>query len=405
MKIAAPNVVWTPLPAGFVHESLAVVDRTILLGEGSLRGLGAGRASCRARAEDRPGTRAGGAVLEAPAPLPGRSNVESVPFEESGPALVSTSKVGSAVVSTVMIRFSSDFPGCLGGWYHPLGTEIWEYIGSASTETDIDANDQIGIADGVLVTSESESSELFVVERRGVVGDVTWPSGVVTRSCWRPRHIELPEDVTTSGASVASSGRWIALRGEQSSRMRDGVLVYERGPTGWALALQLDYPGFRVASVEVTDRWLVVLESNRGAARLRWRQAITGEDRYLELDDYDTSLDVLGDRALVTQGHRALVVDLVEGSSPTISSVVGCPSWAMAGSRRTLRCSPSPTRWESRCYDPVMIHPGSPPGRQPVDDGVLPGPRRPPLRGGMEPAMSRPGLRSSKALQQADMPG
>lgn len=314
MKIAAPSVVWTPLPAGFVHESLAVVDRTILLGGGG-QYVGSGPAVPPAVLELRidQGRVLVGPFWKLPAPLPGRSNVESVPFEESGPALVSASKVGSAAVSTVMVRFSSDFSGCLGGWYHPLGTETWEYIGSASTETDIGANDQIGIADGVLVTSECESSELFVVERRGVLGDVTWPSGVVTRSCWRPRHIELPEDVTTSGASVASSGRWIALRGERSSRMRDSVLVYERGPTGWALALELDYPGFRVASVEVTDRWLVVLESNRGAARLRWRQAITGEDRYLELDDYDTSLAVLGDRALVTQGHRALVVDLVEG--------------------------------------------------------------------------------------------
>jgi hypothetical protein len=307
-------VVWTPLPADFVHESLAVVDRTILLGGGG-QYVGSGLAVPPAVLELRidQGRALVGPFWKFPAPMPGRSRVGSVPFEEAGPALVSASKVGGAAVSTVMIRSSADFPGCFGGWYHPLGTETWEYIGSASTESDIDANTRMGIADGVLVTCESESSELFVVERHRAMGDVTWPSGVVTRSCWRPRHIELPRDVTTSGASVASSGRWVALIGEQASRMRDGVLVHERGSTGWALALQLDYPGFRVASVEVTDRWLVVLESHRGAARLRWRQAITGEDRYLELDDYDTSLDVLGDRALVTQGHRALVVDLVEG--------------------------------------------------------------------------------------------
>ncbi len=34
MRIVAPSAVWTPLPADFVHESLAVVDRTILLGGG-----------------------------------------------------------------------------------------------------------------------------------------------------------------------------------------------------------------------------------------------------------------------------------------------------------------------------------------------------------------------------------
>lgn len=315
MRIAAPNVVWTSLPAGFVHESLAVVDRTILLGGGG-QYVGSGTAVPPAVLELR--IDQGRVLMESfwklPAPLPGRSNAGCVPFDESGPALVSASKVGDAAVSTVMIRFSADFSGCLGGWYHPLGTDTWEYIGSASTETDIGANDQIGIGDGVLATSECESSELFVVERHRVEGDVRWPNYLVTRSCWRPRHIELPEGVTTSGASVASSGRFVALRGEQSSRMRDGVLVYERGPSGWALALQLDYPGFRVVSVEVTDRWLVVLESNRGAVRLRWRRAITGEDRYLELDDYETSLDVLGDRALVTQGHRALVIDLAFGT-------------------------------------------------------------------------------------------
>jgi len=34
---------------------------------------------------------------------------------------------------------------------------------------------------------------------------------------------------------------------------------------------------------------------------VRWRRAITGEDRYLAIGQGRTTLDVLGDRALLTQ--------------------------------------------------------------------------------------------------------
>ncbi len=67
------------------------------------------------------------------------------------------------------------------------------------------------------------------------------------------------------------------------------------------LVLCLDYPGFRVEATTITDAWLVVLESDNGIARVRWRRAITGEDRYLAIGQGRTTLDVLGDRALLTQ--------------------------------------------------------------------------------------------------------
>jgi len=57
----------------------------------------------------------------------------------------------------------------------------------------------------------------------------------------------------------------------------------------------------------------VVLESDNGVARVRWRRAITGEHRYLAIGQGRTTLDVLGDRALLTQDTRALVVDLARG--------------------------------------------------------------------------------------------
>ncbi len=314
--IAAPSVNWTPLPPDFVHESLAVVERTILLGGGG-QYVGSDTPVPPAVleiaiADDRAQVRA---FWDLPAVLASRPNSGPRRFDDAGPAMVSAAYVGGRAVSVVMISNSVDFAGCLGGWYHPLGDEYWDYIGSASTESDIGANDHVGIGDRVLVTSESESDELFIVERSGEMADVSWPGCAVTRTTWRPRHVKLPDGVrtsTTSDASISPSARWIALRGDQTSTMRDCVLVYESGP-GWPLKLRLDYPGFRVEATMVTDAWLVVLESDNGIARLRWRTAITGEDRYLEIGQGPTTLDVLGDRALLTQGTRALVVDLARG--------------------------------------------------------------------------------------------
>ncbi len=314
--IAAPSVVWTPLPRDFVHESLAAVERTVLLGGGGQyvgsdvpvppavleMAIEDGRAHVRG-------------FWDLPAVLPSRPDSEPRRFDDAGPAMVSAAYVGGHAVSVVMIRNSADFAGCLGGWYHPLDSESWEYIGSASTESDIGANEHVGIGDRVLVTSESESDGIYIVERSGKMDDVSWPGGAVTRTTWRPCHVRLPDSVrtsTTSDASIAPSGRWIALRGDLTSRMRDCVLVYERGP-GWPLKLRLDYPGFRVEAAMVTDAWLVILESDNGVVRLRWRTAISGEDRYLEIGQGPTTLDVHGDRALLTQGARALVVDLARG--------------------------------------------------------------------------------------------
>ena len=314
--IAAPSVVWTPLPPDFVHESLAVVERTILLGGGG-HYVGSDTPVPPsvleiAIADDRAQV---GAFWDLPAALPSRLDAEPLPLDEVGPAMVSAAFVGGRAVAVVMIRASADFPGCLGGWLHPLGSESREYIGSASSESDIGANDHVGIADRVLVTSESESEEIFVIARSGKMDDVRWPGGAVTRTTWRHGHVKLPDGVRTSNtsdASISPSGRWIAVRGDLTSNMRDCVLVYENGP-GWPLTLRLDYPGFRVEATTVTDAWLVVLESDNGVARLRWRTAIAGEDHYLEIGQGPTTLDVLGDRALVTQGARALVIDLARG--------------------------------------------------------------------------------------------
>lgn len=314
--IAAPSVNWTPLPPDFVHQSLAVVERTILLGGGGQDegsdtpvppavleiAIADGRAQVRG-------------FWDLPAVLASRPNTVPRRFDDAGPAMVSAAYVGGRAVSVVMISNSVDFAGCLGGWYHPLDSEYWEYIGSASPESDIGANEHVGIGDGVLVTSESESNQIFIVERASKMDDVIWSGREATRTTWRPRHVSLPDGVhtsTTSDASISPTGRWIALRGDQTSTMRDCVLVYENGP-GWPLKLRLDYPGYRVEATRVTDAWLVVLESDNGLARLRWRTAISGEDRYLEIGQEPTTLDVLGDRALLTQGTRALVVDLARG--------------------------------------------------------------------------------------------
>jgi hypothetical protein len=314
--IAAPSVVWTPLPQDFVHESLAVVERTILLGGGG-QYVGSDTPAPPAVleltiADDRAQA---GAFWDLPATLPSRPDAGPRPLDDAGPAMVSAASVGGGAVAVVMIRASADFPGCLGGWYHPLGSESWEYLGSASSESDIGANDRVGIGDRVLVTSDSESEQIFVLARSGKMDDVSWPGGAVTRTTWRHGHVKLPDGVRTSNtsdASISMSGRWIALRGALAASMRDCVLVYENVP-GWSLTLRLDYPGFRVEATTITDAWLVVLESDNGVARLRWRRAITGEDRYLAIGQGRTTLDVLGDRALLTQDTRALVVDLARG--------------------------------------------------------------------------------------------
>lgn len=313
MSYDAPSVAWTPLPASFEPASFAVVGPIVLIGGGG-QYVGSGTPVPPAVLELRieQGQVVPGVFWKLPA-WPPSPQLARTPLESAGPALVSAATVGSTALSVVMIQASADDAGCLGGWLHPLGTLEWDYIGSASSETDIGANEDVGIADGVLAASESESSELFLVERSNSLADVTWPSGVITRTVWRPRHVSLPDDVTSSRPCVSPSGAWVAMRGVETDRMRDCVLVYERSGTGCTLALRLQYPGFRIVEIRITDEWLVVLERLGEGARLRWRRAIDGEDQHMELGPGHTGLDVLGDRALVSQGSRALVIDLARG--------------------------------------------------------------------------------------------
>jgi len=315
MPVLAPSVVWTALPAGFGWRSAAAVSQVLLLGGGGQSVAPGGPAS--------PPTVLAFEVAEPPVlqgpwklptELPANPHVEPIPFDELGPAMVSAAMVDGAPVATVMVQLSWDFGGCMGGWLHPVGSHEWDFIGSASEESDIGANDPVGIAPDALVTQEDEGDRLFVVTRHPQLAEVAWPQGMVTRTHWRPQHIDLPEGLTMAGgASLSPNGRWVGVVASDEQRMRHAVLLYALRGDVLTLVERFAYSGYHVEGLALTDDWIAIVEKVHGDRRLRWREVVVGADRYLEVGDLEATLSVDGSRALLTQGHRALVVDLARG--------------------------------------------------------------------------------------------
>ncbi|MEQ9495303.1 MAG: hypothetical protein RIT81_00560 [Deltaproteobacteria bacterium] len=309
-----PHLEWTALPEDFEPYTFAAATDVVLVGGLDKRGAEPEPAVFELRIANDRAERVD--YWQLPDELPGSTRAGET-WRTAGPANVSAAAIDGRVLTTVMIRLSHDFAGSIGGWYHPMETDAWEYVASPSPDSDIDVSARMGIGRDVLTASESGEGEIFVVTRSDRAEDVKWPNYRTTRSFWRPSVVQVPDGLSTDDdagpVDVSESGRWVALRVSNDPRMRDGVMVFERTGETWRVADRIDYPGYRVSSVAVTDRWIVILERNGQDSRLRWRKVGGGADDFIELEIPSVGLHVLGDRALITQGTRSLVFDLTTG--------------------------------------------------------------------------------------------
>ncbi len=336
------HIAWTELPAELRPHTFAAAADVVLVGgilHGGLERGGASRdrepAVLQLRVQDGPAVV--GDYWQLPDELPQSPNVEPMDWREGGAARVSAAPVDGRVWSTVMIELDES-SGCLGGWFHPVGSADWEYVGGAAPDADLEVSRRVGIGRDLLASAESGDEALFLVSRAGRQEDVRWPGYVNGPSYWRPHTHPLPDGLKTDDdgppVEASPSGRWVAVRVVNEPRMRDGVLLYERSGAGWRLAQRIDYPGYRVSDVAVTDDWLVILEHEGDASRLRWRPVGGEEDDHLELQIPSVGLHVLGERALVTQGGRAFVLDLRRGVlTHHIEGVPPTGQWTLDGGR------------------------------------------------------------------------
>lgn len=330
------HIEWTAIPAELNPHTFAAASDVILVG-GVLRRARSEPAVLQLRVE------AGRAVVgdywDLPDQLPQSPYVEPMDWRDGGAARVSAASVGEHVWSTVMIELEQSM-GCLGGWFHPVGSTDWEYVGSAAPDADLEVSRKTGIGRDLLAMAESGGEGvLFLATRARHREEVSWPQEVTEPSFWRPASVTLPEGlrVDDDGPPIEASpsGNWVALRVVNPPRMRDGVVLYERAVEGWRLAQRLDYPGYHVSAVAVTDDWLVILErQGHHGSRLRWRPVAADHDEYLELEIPSIGLHVLGARALVTQGGRAFVIDLRRGVlTHQVEGVPPAGQWTLDGGR------------------------------------------------------------------------